>query len=503
MKLFKLFIRKISSNNFFSILAAILAATSLIFVVFDKLTNILINPLYGEICIVVFTSFILYYSFITFKDVCSKKEQGFHNSDYYSKSEIKAAKVGKYLIFLLLLIPFYFIQKHIVSYQIHKKSLEQICSENLKKTSLLITNFAQPKEDDGFSSTLYGKLNSDLQNVDTIHLKLLGKYILEASPNYIDTIKDTFQENCSNSGLIVYGNRKDMQFNCRIYSLNFLKFTSKGFNRTKDSTIIYIQNPNIINFTVEEEANVISEFIHGLLFYHAGAYDLSNKAMNGALKLNTNPKNKQFISICHLFIGNGFVCQGQTSAALDSYKNGISADPSNPYLHYNLAAIYNSSKNITEAFKEYQIASNLNHKLKNPLQKIISQDTLAAKFRIKKIIMQGQLRKHDTIKVLYKAENLDKEAGDQHWFIISKNQKYGIINNKGDTISKCKFDEIDYMYFKKAHCFIGQIGKKYGAFMLRAHHSVGEKWHELPVEYSIFTIQEALEYCLDHHYKEQ
>ncbi|WP_413318799.1 tetratricopeptide repeat protein [Mucilaginibacter sp. Mucisp84] len=432
-----------------------------------------------------------------------KKQQGFANSDYYSKPEINIAKFGRISVFFLLLIPLYFIKIQITVYQNHKKSLDQICGENLKKTGLLITNFAQPKEDDGFSSTLYGKLNSDLQNIDTIQLKLLGKYILETSPNYLDTIKNTFEENCSKSGLIVYGNRKNMQFNCRIYSLNFLKFTSKAFNRTKDSTIIYIQNPNIINFTVEEEANVISEFLHGLLFYHAGAYELSNKAMHGALRLNTNPKNKQFISICHLFIGNSFVNQGQTSAAINSYKDGISVEPSNSYLHYNLAAIYNSSKDIAEAFKEYQIAAQLNHQLKNPLQKVTSPETSTSKVELKKTTIKDQQKKRDTLRVLYKAENTTLTTGDQHWFIISKNQKYGIINDKGDTISNCKFDEIDYMYFKKAHCFIGQIGKRYGAFMLRTHHNSGEKWHELPVEYSIFTIQEAIEYCLDHHYKEQ
>ncbi|GGB26493.1 hypothetical protein GCM10011500_48470 [Mucilaginibacter rubeus] len=465
--------------------------------------NIFSNAIYREISISIFILIVVYYFYTTFKEVCVKKEQGFLNTDIYTPLEIKTARIGKYLILLLLLIPAFLIKNRVYEYQTRKISIDQICRENLKKTGLLITNFAQPKEDDGFSSTLYGKLNSDLQNIDTIQLKLLGKYILEANPNYLDTIKTTFQENCSNSGLIVYGNRKDKQFNCRIYSLNFLKFTSKGFNRTKDSTIIYIQNPNIINFTVEEEANVISEFIHGLLFYHAGAYDSANKAMYGALKLNTNPKNKQFISICHLFIGNSFVCQGQISGALNSYKNGISIDASNPYLHYNLAAIYNSSKNYAEAFKEYEIAAKLNRKLKNPLQKIISQDTLPIQTAIKKIVIKDQLKNRDTIRQLYTAETITRDVSDQHWFIISKNQKYGIINNKGDTISRCKFDEIDYMYFKNAHCFIGQVGKKYGAFMLRSAHPKGERWHELPVEYSIFTIQAALEYCLDHHYKAQ
>ena len=473
--------------------------TALALVVLERIDNIiaLINKFFFThitISILVIL-FILFFSNV-FKDVES-------NQSLYSKRLIKFVKIGKYLLYLLLLIPGFYLYTYVKSI----KSQEQLCNENKKKTGLLIANFTEVQGvKDGFTSNLFGKLNADLQNNSSINLRQLPKFITENDVNYLDTIKNTFSENCSNSGLIVFGNSNyEKSFNCRIYSYNYLNFATKGFSKTKDSTIIYIQNPDIIktphqiNFTIDDEASVVSDFILGLLFNHEGNYNASTKSITKALKGNTNPANNQFLAFCHLFIGNNSFKQKNISNAITEYKAGILSDSVNDNLHYNLAVAYRQNGKIMEADSEYKVAQDLNKTLKNPLHEIrtLANNNMPMILKSKRI--EKSKRKID-LKVDTGKKIPILVDWEEHCFTIKINNKYGVINNMGDTIVSCQYDDIESYPRKNADCYILKLNNKYGA-IIHVHSVEGYYTKQLiPIEYSIRTIYGAVDNCVDNHY---
>lgn len=415
-----------------------------------------------------------------------------------NKSRKKLFLILKISCYSLLLIPVFCT----IIFFHDKKIEEQTCKENRKKLGILIASFSKIKSDetDAFSSNLFGKLNSELQNSDTINVNLVSTFIPE-NGNYIHLIKETFDNNCIDTGLIVFGNGIGQNsFNCRIYSLNFLNFKDSAFFKTSDKNIIYIQNPNTINFTIEYEASTISKFIYGLIYFRAKNYILSNEYISKALLLNTNEDNNQFIGICHFFRGNNYLKLQRINDAIKEYKKGELADPINENLHYNLAAADALIGKIDTAYDEYVIAHNLNFNLINPLHKINTltnapkPDNLSVPhFKFKLIDTLKTVNRIDTAH-----QNIIKENWNEQCYKVSSDQKYGVINNRKDTIVKCIYDGIESFPYKNADCFIVKLNNKYGAFV-HIHYNNGYSIHAFPLEYSERSIKAAIEYCLDNH----
>ncbi|HTE01479.1 MAG TPA: hypothetical protein VK668_19465 [Mucilaginibacter sp.] len=474
----------------------IIAGAILLFETAEKVTDFLHKIVFTHLSISVLIILVIVFLTNVFNDILSHR-------DLYSQRLIKILKVGRYLIYIFLLLPTFWVFTFFKS----KQSEEELCNETFKKTGLLIASFnGKHAIKEGFTSNLYGRLNSDIQNIDTINLRRLRKFIDEDNSHYLDTIKSTFEENCSRTGLIVFGDSEsENSFNCRIYSYNFLNFSTKGFSRTKDNAIIYIQNPDVIktphliNFTIDNEATVVADFIIGLLYNNAGNYTASTNAINKALSENNNHLNKQFIAYCHLFIGNNSFKQKNNSDAIAQYKAGIAADSIIDHLHYNLAVVDRQERKITEANFEYKIAQNLNRKFKSPLReiKVLAKNDVSKILNAKenKKAVKRTSTKSDTAKKIIIPVNWE-----EHCYTIKIKEKYGVINNVGDTIVSCRYDYIESYPYKNADCFILFLNKKYGA-VIHVHTSDGYYTkQQIPIEYSQRTIYEAITNCVDSHY---
>jgi tetratricopeptide (TPR) repeat protein len=486
MKQYYLLFRDILSKNlFFPILTGLtLVATA----INELLSLIKVSSTFQiNISIVVITFFFGLRTF--FKQVEIKKEPKFGvNINVFSDKAIRVARLGKYLVYVLLLIPIYFA----AVFWVGRINASQECTIKGNKLALFIANFSEEKNyDDGFTSALYGRLNSELQKTDTINLLQLDKYISESSENYLDTIKTAFASNCAKSGLFVFGNRKDnKQFNCRIYSFNFLNFNKQRFT-IADNTIIYIQHPEILDFTIENEASIVSDFIFGLLHYRSGNYILSSASITAALNENKNKRNAQFISICHLFIGANYSKLGKIAKAVDEYKAGLLLDSTNEYLHYNVATLYDSIGNRKEAFKHYEIAQQLNAKLKNPLHELDRKYS-------RRVGFTNSTDSSYSFKSDIKFDSIQQATTDwiEKYYHLYTNDKEGVMNSDGDTIVTCSYDEIQKGQYKSVDYFVVKSGKKYGA-IIHKHHKDGYNLHQLKMEYSLSTVFKAVEDCID------
>ncbi len=461
----------------------------------DQLGNVKCFNIYITIIILV-----LFFPFNDFfNQIIKEKEIGLSQLNSYTPRQIKSAKFWKYstIIIVILTLSCLLIPGTIQTIR-NIKSDKQICQENRKKMGLIIASFKPLKDDnDEFSSTLYGDLNSDLQFVDTINLQKITKFIPD-DKNYLTTIKQTFEESCNGRGLIIFGNSNNQNsFNCRIYSYNFMNFKAQVFSKTSDKAIIYIQNPNLLNFNIDYEANMVSKFIYGLLYSKQEDYQKSNESIKYALRLNKNNGNTQFISMCHLFIGNNLLKENKIQLALKEYTIGISKDPNNPYLHYNIAAINSNKGDITYAFKEYEAAHKINDTLENPLKhlKTLTQSSFVNVKPIKRAYKTKKNVSNDTLN--HDSTVIVPQNWEEQCYTKIENNKYGVINNKGATIIKFEYDEIISYPYKNADCFIVRLNNRYGA-IIHSHNNIGYHLSYIKVEYSeVYRVKEQVQSCVD------
>jgi len=477
---------------------------------FGKQYSLIGKTVFIEINISLFLVVLFFLIRNILKEIIDTKEKGFALSkNLYSDKQIKVARLGQYLNYSFLLVPLYFLMIALFLFIKTTKSKEEMCNENVKKTGLLIARFNKPNrnddDDDDFSSTLYSKLDSYLQNSDEINLKQLDKFISTTNNFNRDTLKEVYSANCYNNGLLIFGKRNDKDaklFLCKIFALNFFSLKANSYE-TYNKTIIYIQNPDLLDFSIEYEANIISKFILGLLYYHEGKYELSNQIIQEALNLNTNKQNKPFISICHFFIGNDLVKLGRLSDAINHYNTGISTDSTNAnfvsYLHYNLAAVKNNIGDSKTAIKEYKIAERLNSNLHNPLQE---KRDISFTRENNALFKRNGNKKDSTEEQDHELTHMRNSAygkWEESFVEISENNKRGIINNRRDTIVKCEYDEIETIIYKQTDCFIVKKQSRYGA-IIHKHYDYGTTAYtiyKIPVQYTYDAIMETVKRVID------
>jgi tetratricopeptide (TPR) repeat protein len=489
---FRLFYNKLKKQFLYPLTTAVILLCDII----QKVKPIVGTKYFFEISLIILITLLIIFCIGTFYEVENKEAPGF-SVKLYEVSARRKARIARRICYIFYLLPLGLIAHILISINNESDNENRLCMQKNKQLGIIITSFDTLKHNaDGFSSSLYGRLNSDLQFTDTVNLVEDERFIQE-DQNDSASIKQTFEDHCSNHGLIIFGNRNDKdKFNCRIYSLNFLNFRATAYSKTKDKAIIYIQSPNVLNFTIDYESQVLAKFIFGLLYLKAGKFDLSIKSIKQSLKLNTNKNNTSYISMCHLFLGNNYLGKKDTANALKEYTLGKKTDPGNAFVFYNSAAVNNSNGNISSAFLDYQAANQIDNELKNPLKKIKNNPSIQ---RMKK----NKIALKEPEKIALMSDTIKKVVApvnwEEHYFTFQVNKKYGVLNNRGDTLVKCKFDEIISYVYKDADCFIVKLNNKYGA-VIHKHTDYGYTLNNVKLEYpTLSRIMETCQYCVDHH----
>ena len=355
---------------------------------------------------------------------------------------------------------------------------------------VIITNFENLGDDD-FSYKLYTFLQDRLQEIDTISVVRTGHFIDVGKAHYIDSIKYVYEYSCLNKGILVFGKRNMQLFDCSIY-LNSLANLSRTTDVARSNDIIFLQNPDILNFSIDNQSKIVGEFILGLIYYNQSEYSNSEVTFKRSLSLVSSERNK-FKSYCYLFIGNSHHMKSDFSKAIEEYNKGIELDSMNAYLHFNVAASLLRKGDSIDASKEFVKAEMLNKRLLNPI-KDYGRD-IATNL--------PSLTKAENIPVVKNSTKAVKDTPVKRnnspvgipsgFSIIFNGTKQGIVNEKGDTLARCIYDAVDpniFMY-KGIKFFIVRNERGYGAINVK-----GEI--ELPVKYpSPANVQSLLKGIVD------
>jgi tetratricopeptide (TPR) repeat protein len=374
------------------------------------------------------------------------------------------------------------------------QSKSNTCRDSTNNIGLIITSFTNSTNDD-FSYKLFTLLETELENADTISTIRTEKFINAGDKTYQDSISQLFSSNCYKKGLLVFGKRSDQSklFDCSIYFNNFLNINNPiGLQNKK---IINLQNPDFINFSIEYQAQAVTDFILGLLYSNSNNLLLSTKKFQHCSSLVSNDDNRKLKAYCSLFIGNNFYKENNYIDAIKYYQLGIKHDPENAYLHFNLATALLDSKDSSNANKEYIVANNLNNKLINPIGNIEkltykkkgdSADPIISqsKFKIQNPIRQGDSNK--------KKDQIQENNEIQSDYVKVKiNDKYGVLNKSGDTIIKCAYDYVgeNICVYKNQLFFIVGSRHLFGALDMSGNLVIPIKYTSAENVISIIQVQ--------------
>jgi tetratricopeptide (TPR) repeat protein len=287
--------------------------------------------------------------------ITAKRESTFNGEvDKFSKKEIQYAKIGVVCNYLacsvLLLFVLYFVlypQKN--------------CKENDSVVGIIITSFSKGSNDN-FSYNLTDYLLDQVSNDSTISIVAEDSFFKVQNQNYTYEINTHFSSNCLIKGLFVYGKRDiaDKLFDCNIFinNLQDIRIPKKIYH---SDNIIYLENPDILNFSLDMQSKTIGEFILALLKFNSKNYDESIERFKTVIKLNNDTNSIRLASYCYFFIGNNLLAKNNPNSAIVNYKTAISIDSSNQFFHYNLGIAFLSEGDFIDGSKELVI-SNLNEK---------------------------------------------------------------------------------------------------------------------------------------------
>lgn len=309
-----------------------------------------------------------------------------------------------------------------------------------------ISNF---DNDTNFSSLVYEFIKEEKLSDTIFDIKKINR-------NYFDYIGNacfdkSIDSLCLSSGIIVSGKRNssDKLFYCKIRLKNFHPNILKD---SSDHKLITLRNPDIQEFSIDHQAQLLADFILALIAYHQNDVNNAERLFKQCIIKNHNMDNKKFLSICRVYLGNIYKYAGNDEKAIDEYSKAINLHKSdaaiinivNNYLHvgnYIKAKSYydkiqnKKDGNLEEVRKRLQsLQSDLNQK-KNP-----------EKVKVITIPPQGTFYFNDTdsTKITINYSSITQFDYLNNIFFIYKadNDHYGVINSHGLLISLPDFADI-------------------------------------------------------------
>ncbi len=379
----------------------------------------------------------------------------------------KNRKMAFLISSVLLLYPVFCLGSYVFKSNIFNN---KECEKFYNESGIIIANFNSDLNND-FSQKTYNLINTRLSNSDSLIVLRTNSKINYESRKHKDSLEHAFLSNCYNKGILVFGNRnkESNYFDCSIYLKHF---NSKNLTVTLiDGSIIYIQNPDFYNFSIDHQANVIAEFILSLILLKEEKYSLSNKVLEDVLKLHENNLDKNFRASCMILMGNNYLMLEEYKLALQYFETGLENDPSNKYLSEKLTDLKKISnptvkptipeinKEAKPEIKPKKIPVNQQFdKIKDSL----NMDSVKSKFEIalntKPIASQKNVKtKENTIVKVHKSNN------NYFDIYLSTNGKYGILTKTGKKYITPSFDSIGIISVARNFYFLCSEKGKWGA----------------------------------------
>jgi hypothetical protein len=391
------------------------------------------------------------------------------------------------------------------------------CPSPSKSIGVIISKFSFDETFDGFSYKMTNLLRNELFEVDTITVVQEKNFLDISGAAYVDTANLLFEANCFTHGLLVFGCRNKELFDCSIYINNMPDIQTSEIRSTKkNSEILYIQNPSLINFSIDNQAQQIAEFIIALLEYNSHCYAQTSNRLNKIIQSNTSAG--KFASYCYLFMGNSYALTSNHETAIQCYERGLAQDSTNSYLNYNAGVSKLSLGDTLGALTTFKIAAISNSNMKIPYCLENWENTHKHALNATTALVEPSESTPQNMKFNTTDDSLSffeflSPGKYPLWYPVIKrnsNKKYGVTNSSRpyDTIFEFQYDTIRFIQAgRRLYCLM-KINNKYGiGAFYQNYYEVNQNYIEywygstlIPVEQN--SEFEALKKLYDYRRKE-
>ncbi|UII28283.1 tetratricopeptide repeat protein [Fulvivirga maritima] len=201
--------------------------------------------------------------------------------------------------------------------------------------NLYLYGYFEKKDECLFKSNLIGigitKFNNSNDHFSSLVYEFFGEqdlpdsiYHIRKVPNsYFDQISDSsfykeMDSLCFDSGIIISGKRyvDEGLFYCKIRVKNLYNRMS---NDTLSSQLLTFRNPNVHEFSMDYQAEMLVDFVLGILSFSEQDYEKSERLFNQCLTKNKNSSNVKFLYECNVFLGDIYSIEQKPEEALSAY----------------------------------------------------------------------------------------------------------------------------------------------------------------------------------------
>lgn len=373
--------------------------------------------------------------------------------------------ISKYRLLTFLIIIFLVLTELFSKYYLSKN---ENCEQSNKNYGILISDFNADVNGE-FTSKIFNVLSNKLMDFDTFSIVKTYASVEISNNKEYTTLDSMFYLKCYNKGILAYGNWNfdTKLFDCNLYLKNFIpRFDTISVAK---NNIIYIENPDFINFSINKQADLVTDFILSLIFYQQQLYTQSNEILNKIIN-NYGSQDEGIKNTALKIKGHNLIKMRDYSSAKIAFE---SLTNKNYYTDYVISKIdeFVIKDNIEYSGSQNSYL-NKNGKVRDTSQiNVINKSSDNVSFEDKELVKKVE----DSIKPKSQYPIISKRIEIDGRYIydicIDSTGYYGLKIGDGTWVLKPVFDSIVYYQIKshqlKNSYILCKKNSFWGAFNLR------------------------------------
>lgn len=282
------------------------------------------------------------------------------NQNNLSKGKIIFLNILAFSFLVSTVIPLYF--------SFIKPTIK--CTQSNNKIGVLITKFTDEKSDD-FSYSLTNNISELINDNNSAAIAFIDTFLNQNYNINPEKSGELITENCFNKGIVIFGKRSEDSklFDCTIYISNNLKtdYTEKELG---DNRVIRLKNPDLIEFSIDNQSIVVAELIIAILDFYNQQYSSASEKLGKLESSGLLREHKELLKLCKLYKANAYLGNGELNSSAATYKEVVFSHPNLPIANYNYAMLNLAEGDSSTAQTFFEIAKSLDYNLTNPLEGI-------------------------------------------------------------------------------------------------------------------------------------
>ncbi|MCB0856104.1 MAG: hypothetical protein KDD63_27975, partial [Bacteroidetes bacterium] len=252
-------------------------------------------------------------------------------------------------VVILLLVP--------LGIWMSQKTGKVSCEEIKKPYTIVVADFM--REEPAFAQRVVAHLQDNFSaQPDLVGISPMGRF-LDPLKAREDTFSQVIARHCVEKGLILYGTLSKIDdeklFNGYI-KLEGLKNASLAAEKTSVDRVIFTSESNIkvpdeINFSIAEQAQLVSDFTTGLLKYYLGDTAAIAYFQKTIQKLKPASEEK-LKDVANLYLGNTYLAAGKAEKALKIYDEIGEISPIKSEITWNQSLAHIQLKQFDQATRK-------------------------------------------------------------------------------------------------------------------------------------------------------